>query len=114
MGRLAEHRLPETVGDPLGDVLAAALVAVLVLVARPRTRPLTAGVVAFALCAAAELLRLTPLPQALAGRWPALSPVLDAAFAPPVLLWSAVGAAVGAVAGAAVARAVTRSTARAG
>ena len=112
MGRLAEHRLPEPVGDPLGDVLAAALVAVLVVVARPRTRPLTAGVVAFALCAAAELLRLTP--QALAGRWPALSPVLDTAFAPPVLLWSAVGAAVGAVAGVAVARTVTRSTARAG
>lgn len=110
VGRLAEDRLPEPVGDPLGDVLAAALVAVLVLAVRPRSRALTAGLVAFALCAAAELLRLTPLPQALAARWPALAPVLDAAFSPAGLLWSAVGAALGAAAAVAVARAVTRST----
>ncbi|MEL7974482.1 DUF2809 domain-containing protein [Isoptericola sp. F-RaC21] len=114
VGRLAEHRLPEPVGGPLGEVLAAALVAVLVLVVRPRTRALMAAAVGFGLCAAVELLRLTPWPQALADRWPPLAPVLDAAFSPAGLLWSAVGAALGAVAGAAVARGVSRGRVRDG
>lgn len=109
VGRLAEHRLPEPVGDALGGVLAAALVAVLVLVVAPRARALTAGLVAFGLCAAVELLRLTPLPQAVAELWPPLAPVLDAAFSPAGLLWSAVGAALGVAAGVAVARAASRS-----
>jgi len=108
VGRLAEHRLPEPIGDPLGAVLAAGLVTVLVLVVRPRTRPLTAGLVGFGICAAVELLRLTPLAHALAERWPALAPVLGAEFSPAGLLWSAVGAALGTVAGVAVARAVSR------
>ncbi|MFE5291699.1 DUF2809 domain-containing protein [Isoptericola sp. NPDC056618] len=108
VGRLAEHRLPDPVGDALGDVLAAALVAVLVLVVRPGMRPLTAGLTGFALCAAVELLRLTPLPGALAERWPALAPVLDPAFSATVLLWSAVGVAVGVAAGVALVRVVAR------
>ncbi|MFI2294611.1 DUF2809 domain-containing protein [Isoptericola sp. NPDC019571] len=108
VGRLAEHRLPDPVGDALGDVLAAALVAVLVLVVRPGMHPLAAGLTGFGLCAAVELLRLTPLPGALAERWPALAPVLDPAFSPTVLLWSAVGAAVGGAAGVALVRAVSR------
>lgn len=97
---LAVHRLaPEgVVADAAGDVLYAVLAYLLAALAAPRARVVVVAAVAFAWCAAVELLQLTPLPALAARAFPPSVLVLGTTFVATDLLWYAAGAAAAAVA----------------
>ncbi|WP_051275129.1 DUF2809 domain-containing protein [Cellulomonas sp. URHD0024] len=77
--------------NPAGDALYAALVYVLVLGLAPAVPSNRAGMVAFGICAAIELLQLTGLPAEIVGAAPAARYALGTTFQAPDLLAYAVG-----------------------
>ncbi|MEU0527973.1 DUF2809 domain-containing protein [Streptomyces niveus] len=79
-----------------GVGLYAVLVYVLVVLAAPRVLPVVAGVGAFAVSCAVELLQLSGVTEGPAERSVIVRLVLGSTFNAPDLLWYAIGAAVAA------------------
>lgn len=67
-------------GDFVGDALYAVLVFLLLSIAFVRTSPWRIAAVAFAVCAAIELLQLTGLPATLAAAFPPVRLLLGTTF----------------------------------
>jgi hypothetical protein len=90
----------ETVDTPAGafagDALYAVLVFVLVALLAPRASSTVAGGVAFAICAAVELLQLTGVPAQLSATIPGVELVLGSTFQGTDLLAYAIGAGLAA------------------
>ena len=94
--------------NPVGDLLYAVLVFVLVVGVTPAIRGWVAALVAFAICAAVELLQVTGLPAQIVETLPAARYVLGTTFHAPDLLAYAAGVLFAAGVDALVARAVAR------
>ena len=81
-------------GDALGGVAYTVLVALLIVILRPATTPVVAGLSAFLISCAVEVLQLTSLPGTIVDHVPPARWVLGSTFNPVDLLWYAVGGLV--------------------
>lgn len=92
-------------GDVAGDALYAVLIFLLVALVAPRAHPAAVAVIAFAVCAAVELLQLTGLPRELASVFPPSALILGSGFDARDIVVYAVAVAVTALADGAISRA---------
>ncbi|WP_245861221.1 DUF2809 domain-containing protein [Compostimonas suwonensis] len=104
--------VPGVVGDALADALYAVLVYLIVALIAPRLRTVVTAAIAFALCAAVELLQLTGLPEALTGLWAPFRLLLGTTFSAADLLAYAGGVVVVALVDAGARRRARRTAAR--
>ena len=81
-------------GDALGGTAYTVLIALLIVTLRPATTPVVAGLGAFLVSCAIELLQLTSLPRTVVEQIPPARWVLGSTFNPVDLLWYAVGGLV--------------------
>jgi hypothetical protein len=91
LGLSTRFALPGTLGDVAGGLFYAFCVYIVLAMIVPQARPIILASIAFALCAAVELLQLTDFPSTLAQLIPPARLVLGTTFAWSDLLVALVG-----------------------
>ncbi|QNA93043.1 DUF2809 domain-containing protein [Microbacterium sp. Se63.02b] len=105
-GLIVHRTVTGVPGDIAGDALYAVLISLLVALVAPRAHPAAVAVIAFAVCAAVELLQLTGLPRELASVFLPTTLVLGSGFDARDIVVYAVAVAATALTDGAVSRAM--------